>query len=1094
MPAMTISEERRLVTVLFVDMVGFTSRSESADPEEVRDIQRAYFDAVSVEIERFGGVVEKYIGDAVMAIFGAPRAHDDDPERALHAALAVRAAVAAMGRGLEVRVGVNTGEVVGGPAPGSQSGEYTVTGDAVNVAARLQQAADAGETLVGAMSRRLAADQFEFAPVPPLDLKGKSEPVEAWALLRALPDRSRLRGGEAPLVGRRRELALLDAALDDAADGHELIITLSGEAGIGKSRLALETRTRAQERGFEATWATAVSYRSAFPYYLLTQLATQLAGRRGPQELRDALAAKAGATVDANAVDRWVAALGELRDADAPEVAALAGVTPEARQRLVVQALAALLAHRSADRPQLIVLDDLQWADASSLAVLDELLALASAQPILVLMLQRPGWSNPWSSRSNYQQLNLDRLRDREAQELIRSLSGGAQIDQATAAQLLDRSGGNPFFLEELVRAGAHDDGGRVPETVHELLLARIDALPADARSVLQMASVIGMEFGERALQAIDRQRGNVGEALRTLQRDDLIVVRGGDLDDRLFGMRHPLVHEVAYRSLLLSRRRELHRLMGGWLEEHVGDDALAEIAEHYRNSDDLDKARHYLPLAAERAARLNAQREALDRYIHAAARFADDPARRALMLERAATQSYILGDAEHPASELVTEAISLYEAAGDRLHALDAHRWRGRYYWFEGRGREAEAEVMTAIEGLEQLPPSPELALAYSYRSQLRMLMPDYVTGERLARRSIEVAEQVGSTEALVHALNNLGVCRQGLGDPGGIEDLRRSLDLALEHNLTDDAMRAYTNMSTQGTAISLFTPEESQALYDEMLAYDARVAPGAVYETWHRAGQAEFWIATGRWDEAERSLREIATIHVTNRYVQLDIAAFDALLGAYRGRYEEGAGRVRPWIETAVQIDDLQAYGPAFMALAHVERGLASDEAAAAAVARGVDLMGEAPDSNVSSWYLFEAVDVAGWLRRASGDRADQALGGQLLPAVDRLIGSLARRRGLGGTQPELIVSGALFGAAQALRSLISSEPDEPEAVRKRLLAWADDLDSTHRIFDAARIRLGVAETFGDDAARADALATFERLRAAPYVERGRSSGRLT
>ncbi|HET8587375.1 MAG TPA: adenylate/guanylate cyclase domain-containing protein, partial [Candidatus Limnocylindria bacterium] len=1044
----SISDERRLVTVLFVDMVGFTHRAEEADPEQVREIQRSYFETVAAEVERYGGRVEKYIGDAVMAIFGVPRAHDDDPERALHAALALRAAVAAMTHAIEIRVGVNTGEVVGGPAPGTRTDEYTVTGDAVNVAARLQQAADAGDILVGATTRRLARDRFEFVAVPPLDLKGKAEPVEAWRVVAALPERTRVRGGEAPLVGRRRELALLDAALDDAADGHQLIITLSGEAGIGKSRLALETRARAQERGFAAVWATAVSYRSAFPYYLVTQLVEQLAGRHSPAELRTVLVGIAQRDAEPTTVGRWVAALDELRDPDSPEAATLAGVTPEARQHLVVQALAALLAHRAAERPQLIVLDDLQWADASSLAVLDELLALTSGEPVLVLMLQRPGWSNPWSNRGNYQQLNLDRLRDREARELIRSLNAGAEMDQELAAELLERSGGNPFFLEELVRASAHGDGGRVPETVHELLLARIDALPADARKLLQTASVIGMEFGERALAAVSQPNGDIDGGLRTLQRDDLVIVRGGDIHDRLFAMRHPLVHEVAYRSLLLSRRRELHRLIAGWLEEHEGDEALAEIAEHYRNSDDLDKARHYLPLAADRAARVNAQREALDRYIHAAALFADDPARRGLMLERAATQSYILGDPEHPASDLVTEAIELYEAAGDRLHALDAHRWRGRYYWFEGRGREAEAEVITAIEGLEQLPPSPELALAYSYRSQLRMLMPDFVTGERLARRAIEVAEQVGSTEALVHALNNLGVCRQGLGDPGGLQDLRRSLELALAHNLTDDAMRAYTNMSTQGTAISLFTPDESQALYDEMLAYDARVAPGAVYETWHRAGQSEFWIATGRWDDAERSLREIAPIHITNRYVQLDIAAFDALLAAYRGRYDEAATRVRPWIETAVQIDDLQAYGPAFIALGHVERGLGSHEAAAAAIERGIGLMGEAPDSKLSSWYLFEAVDIAAWLRDAN---ADGPLVDHILPAIDRLITSLAQRRGLGGTPPELLVARALYGSAEVLRRLLSEAPHDRAGVQGQLLAWADDLDSVRRVFDA-------------------------------------------
>ena len=269
---MTISEERRLVTVLFVDMVGFTGRTESSDPEVVRDIQRTYFETVAAEIERYGGTVEKYIGDAVMAIFGAPRAHGDDPERAMRAALGIRDAIQERHGGLEIRIGVDTGEVVGGAAPGAHAAEYTVTGDAVNVAARLQQAAEPGEIVVGASTRRSAAEAFDFAPMPPLDLKGKAAPVEAWRLVRALPERPRVRGSETPLVGRRRELAMLEAALDEAAEGRAILVGLSGEAGIGKSRLALELRGRATAMGFATAWTTGQSYAVSFPYHVVEPL------------------------------------------------------------------------------------------------------------------------------------------------------------------------------------------------------------------------------------------------------------------------------------------------------------------------------------------------------------------------------------------------------------------------------------------------------------------------------------------------------------------------------------------------------------------------------------------------------------------------------------------------------------------------------------------------------------------------------------------------------------------------------------------------------------------------------------------------------
>ncbi len=261
----TIPDERRLVTVLFADLVGFTGRAEQSDPEALRTLQRTYFAAVSAEVERFGGTLEKFIGDAAMAIFGAPQAHDDDAERALRTALRIREAVAAMEGGLEVRIGVNTGEVVGGMGAGPQAGDYTVSGDAVNVAARLQQLAAPNEIMVGGPTRALSADAFAFAPREELALRGRSEPIEAWRLERELPNRPRTRGGEAKLVGRARELDAIASALDEARAGRGLMTALVGEPGIGKSRLALEARQRAEAEGFASVWTSSRSYASAFP-------------------------------------------------------------------------------------------------------------------------------------------------------------------------------------------------------------------------------------------------------------------------------------------------------------------------------------------------------------------------------------------------------------------------------------------------------------------------------------------------------------------------------------------------------------------------------------------------------------------------------------------------------------------------------------------------------------------------------------------------------------------------------------------------------------------------------------------------------------
>src|SRR3712207_6459799 len=254
--------------------------------------------------------------------------------------------------------------------------------------------------------------------------------------------------------------------------------------------------------------------------------------------------------------------------------------------------------------------------------------------------------------------------------------------------------------------------------------------------------------------------------------------------------MRHPLVQEVAYRSLLVARRKVLHRRIGEWLEAEGGEEALAAIASHYRESDDLDRARRFLPLAAARAMRLNAPREARDAYLAAAYLFAD-PAARASLLQPAAHLSYLVGDVSRSV-ELGSEVVRLYGEAGDRVRELDARRLRSRYYWVDGQGRRAEEEVLAAIEGLEQLPPSAELALAYSYHAQVRMLMPDYATAIVQARRAIEVADRVGSIDAKVHALNNLGVALVGVGDETGVAHLRESLRLRSEERRVGKAGRS--------------------------------------------------------------------------------------------------------------------------------------------------------------------------------------------------------------------------------------------------------------------------------------------------------------
>ncbi|HET9417410.1 MAG TPA: adenylate/guanylate cyclase domain-containing protein, partial [Candidatus Limnocylindria bacterium] len=980
---MTITDERRLVTVLFVDLVGFTGRAESSDPEQVRELQRAYFAAVTAQVERFGGTVEKYIGDAVVALFGVPRAHDDDAERAMRAALAIGEAVAEAVDGLETRIGVNTGEVVGGPG-GPQEGEYSVSGDAVNVAARLQQGAQPGEILVGGVTRRLAYEAFDFSPREPMFLKGRAEPVEVWRLQGALPERPRLRGGEARLVGREREVGALQSAFEEARRGRGLMVGLVGEPGIGKSRLALEALRRAEADGFATLWTSSRSYASAFPYHLVDQMVSQLLqSPPGPAGGTDAALRAAVPDVDDATIATWVRILDDVRGIASADATGLDDLAPAGKQRILVQAIGALLRARSVAAPMVVVLDDLHWADPASLAVVEELLALLPELHVALLATYRSNWSHGWEGRSAYEQINLRPLRAEDARHLVAELSTGVAITDEATARVLERSGGNPLFLEELMHgehsadpAGSH----RLPASIHEMLLARLDALPALARRVLQVASVVGMEFTQGIVAGLAETDDPATEdALRTLQRAELIQARGAGATDPAFVVRHPLIHEVAYGSLLTSTRRAMHGRVGRWLEEHGGEDRVTELAHHFDHSDERDKARHYLRLAGERAHQLNATREAVDWFTAAADAHRDDPVSRARMLEAVAQEVYLLGDTDR-ATQVQREAVELYGSTGDDRAAANARIWLGRYIWLLGDPVEAERQITRAIEGLEPHGPSAELAMAFSFRAQSLMLVPDFDTAEHWARRAIEVGEAVGAGAVLAHAYNNLGTCLLGRSDSMGVTYLRRSRELALENHLPDEVGRANTNLSGQGGRIFPLGYQEMEQHLVDATDYSGRTIPDGIFDRWNRVARAEFLMVSARWEEAEAMVYALDA-DAAEAYLRGEILCLRATLHAYRGRYDDAATIAAGVADTARRIGDLQAVLPALVTQATILIGQEEDDGAVRAWREAIERRGDIRDGILSAWVAFEAADGLTTMHARHADSADVRDGLQLL-----------------------------------------------------------------------------------------------------------------
>ncbi len=635
--------ERRVVTVLFCDLKGSTALAERFDPEDWATIIGRTFDALTAPIQRYEGTVARLMGDAILAYFGAPVAHEDDPERAILAALEMREAAAACATGLRaeygieellIRVGINTGLAVVGEAGRAQAVEYTAMGDAVNVAARLQTLAEPGAILIGGSTWSHVVDRFEVRPLGAVDVKGRSASVTAYEVI------GRRAAGSpeaalAPLVGRSAEVATLREVLADLRSGRGRIVAIVGEAGIGKKRLLSELR----EEWGPADWTEArgQSYGSTRPFLLFRQHLLSWCGiaEGSPPEavldgVRRALGAPAGD-------DRAVSA-----------VAAVLGVDPvgsdlegRALHDEIVAAVERVARKHFADRPSVAVFNDLHWSDPASVDLLVRLLGVADELPVALVFSFRPDRRSPaWRLKQVaevehvhlYTEVELQALSAAEGGDMLRGILDGATVPTELAARIFEKAEGNPFFVEELVRAlrqeGALVRTGdewrlarplaeiQLPDSVHGLVVARIDRLDEGARSVLQAAAVVGRTFAYDVLRGVVGPDVAVDRHLSELQRADL-VHESARRPERTYSFRHALAQEAAYSAILQRRRRELHRQVAETLVALYADrieDYAGLIGRHFREAGDPRAVAH-LRLAGERAMRLFALEDAIASY-----------------------------------------------------------------------------------------------------------------------------------------------------------------------------------------------------------------------------------------------------------------------------------------------------------------------------------------------------------------------------------------------------------------------------------------------------------------------------------------------
>ncbi len=922
-----VAGERRVITVLFCDVVGSTSLASRFDPEEWAEVMNEAFRYMIAPVQEYGGMVARLMGDAVLAFFGAPLAHEDDPQRAVLAGLGIINGIRPFikqfsqdyGWEFNVRVGINTGPVVVGEMGPGQMGEYTAMGDAINLAARMEQTAAPGTVQIAEDTYRLIAPLFDVWDLGDIAVKGKEQPIHAYRVLGLEPQPDRVRGLEgihAGLIGRTREMGRLREILSDMRAGQSRVCYLIGEAGLGKSRLIAETRQAWRDQLAAAYgdvnplwrgWSefVAVSYGASRPYDMLKRQVRTFCNLRETDppavihERLDALVSLYPSALH----DRMHRLFGFLLGDTALDDGTLSqGEAFQRELRAVIEQMARVQLNQG---PVVYVIDDVHWADVASLETIRNLLPLVRRHPVLFLFAMRPDWNTPgWQlyleAQVDYAEYSasiyLEPLSSDESRTLVHELLEDANVPDPIYDLIERKAEGNPFFVEETVRtlldSGAlrREDGGLrwqpsaeadraaeligLPGNVLSLLTARIDRLEPPVRRTMQLAAVIGRSFPLAVLQRIaDRSADVLDEHLKRLGQADLVrpTLTGAEAE---YAFRHALTRDAAYETILLRQRRRYHRRVAEAMEALYADrlsDEAPRLAYHFAEGRDWPKAIRYYALAGEAAARLYANSEAIEHYSQALDICRANPT---------ALDDTALGD-------LYWRLGRVFEVAGRHDEALAI------YEELERLGRERERPALELVglmpQAILRLTPTP---------------YQDAERGRALAERILALAERSGRPDAEAHGHWALLLLYLNLvPDPEqAVAEGERALALARAHGLTEleafvlnDIGRAYANAGRTAEAFAAF-----EQAYDRWRTLGNEPMMADALSIWSQG-----LLLRGDLAEAERTARE--GLEIGRRIGNLWSQAFNSYSLAYAllelGRVNEAIELFWSAAESAMQ-----------------------------------------------------------------------------------------------------------------------------------------------------------------------------------------------
>jgi class 3 adenylate cyclase/tetratricopeptide (TPR) repeat protein len=1092
--------ERKVVTILFCDLVGFTSAFDLADPEDLQQALAAYHATVVREIERFGGTPEKFIGDAVMAVYGAPVAHEDDAQRALFSALRIPPAIEELnattpGLELAVRIAVETGDAV--VTPGADMYRQGIAvGDVVNTASRLQNVAPPGGVVAGERTHRLTRDLFDFDELEPVRVKGKSVPLHLWRVRSA---RSRFgddvsHATPTPFVGREDELELLKRTFARAVREPSVqLVTLMGEPGVGKSRLIREFFGYIDEQPDPVAWrqGRCLPYGEGVTFWALAQIVKAQAGileSEDAQDVRDKLATSVGAFVPDPLEQEWIRAkLAPLVGLGDPQAEGADRSETFSAWRGFLEAIATRY-------PLVMVVEDAHWADAALLGFIEHVVAWAAHVPILIVCSARPELFERephWGGgQRNSSIVSLTPLSPDETELLVESLLPPG-TDAAVRDLLVERVGGNPLFAEEFVRMlrerEVSGDGAlpleaalglAPPESLQAIIAARLDALPLEQKLLLQDASVVGRVFWPGALGALGASDpATVRSLLHELSHRELIrTSRSSSVkDEQEFSFSHSLIRDVAYGQIPRGPRAEKHVAAAGWIEALAGE-RVSEYAEllasHYERALELsrsagasvteleDAARRAWVLAGERSMSLDVS--SADGFFEKALQVfpPGDPGRADTLARRAEAMAHAGRFQE--AQELYEEAIEGFRDAGDRVEQGACLDRLATVLWGQGDTRGCRERRREAVAALEDEPPGPHLVECYASLASDQLVNGHFDDAIGWAQRAIDLAQELADERVRPRALSYRGMARCYLGDRGGLDDIGEAL-----------ASTERLGLSRENARVLLILAEVAWAFEGPIPALDATERGAELAE---RRGLGEMGIACrvtglgplfdlGRWDELL-----VEATHVIERSSEVG-GSYDIPLTLpwqlqvqlWRGERDRARELSEDLVEVARRIRDPQVLVPAFAAVALVAIHDGDGARAMSLVAQ----LEEIPEVSID-WYREQAIADLVRVCALAGDRDAAAR------LLDRAT-PVTRRHRLGLQTAQAVVAEAFGDLDDA-----AGRYDEVAA------AWSEygSLPETgHALLGAGRARSRLGDPSTRERLR-NARAIFERLGATALV----------